>query len=284
MKTGRASQSALRVAIRRAAHQLVDRPPVLDDPIALPLLGSGYQRDLERAMHRVARDFRGFMAARTRYVEDQLAHAVANAATQFVIPQYVILGAGLDTFAYRNPFPSVHVFEVDFPATQSWKRTKLSEAGIALPARLAFVPLDLERQNLAEALEETGFDLRRPAFFSWLGMVPYLTIDAFRATLATVGGMPHGSGITFDYVDSPETLTQPRRKVFNGLAKKLAAAGEPLRLFLSQQQLQQELSSAGFNRIEHVGIERLNELYFDNRTDGLRLSPSGVGTLVSAWV
>ena len=289
MKTGHASQTALRVAIRRAAHQLVDHPPVLNDPIALPLLGSGYQRDLERAMHRVARDFRGFMAARTRYVEDQLAEAVANAIAQSVnpqsvIPQYVILGAGLDTFAYRNPFPSLHVFEVDFPATQAWKKTKLAEAGIALPAHLHFVPLDLERKNLTEALAEAGFDLRRPAFFSWVGMVPYLTIDAFRATLATVGELPHGSGITFDYVDSPETLTQPRRKVFHGLAKRLAAAGEPLRLFLSPQQLQHELTSAGFNRIEQVGIERLNELYFDNRTDGLRLSPSGVGTLVSAWV
>jgi methyltransferase (TIGR00027 family) len=265
MKTGHASQTALRVAIRRAAHQLVDHPPVLDDPIALPLLGSGYQRDLERAMHRVARDFRGYMAARTRYVEDRLTDAVANAITQ-----YVILGAGLDTFAYRNPFLSLQVFEVDFPATQAWKQTKLAEAGIALPAGLSFVPLDLECKKLAEGLDKAGFDIRRAA--------------SFRATLATVGRLPRGSGITFDYVDWPDTLTQPRRKVFNGLAKKLATAGEPLRLFLSPQELEHELSGAGFDRIEQVGIERLNEIYFDSRTDGLRLSPSGVGTLVSAWV
>ena len=102
--------------------------------------------------------------------------------------------------------------------------------------------------------------------------------------MATVGRLPRGSGITFDYVDWPDTLTQPRRKVFNGLAKKLATAGEPLRLFLSPQELEHELSGAGFDRIEQVGIERLNEIYFDSRTDGLRLSPSGVGTLVSAWV
>ncbi len=279
MKTGHASQTALRVAIRRAAHQLVDHPPVLDDPIALPLLGCGYQRDLERAMHRVARDFRGFMAARTRYVEDRLADAVANGLTQ-----YVILGAGLDTFAYRNPFPSLRVFEVDFPATQAWKQTKLAEAGIDLPAGLSFVPLDLECRELAEGLVEAGFDRHRAAFFSWVGMVPYLTIDAFRATLATVGGLPPGSGITFDYVDLPETLAPPRRKVFNGLAKRLAAAGEPLRLLLSPQELECELSCAGFERIEQVGIERLNEIYFDSRADGLRLSPSGAGTLVSAWV
>ena len=157
-------------------------------------------------------------------------------------------------------------------------------AGIAQPATLTFVPLDLESTCLSAALAESGLDARRPAFFSWVGMVPYLTIEAFRATLATVGGLPRGSGIVFDTVDSPETLTPPRRKVFNGLAKRLAAAGEPLRLFLSPQQLQHELRSAGFDRIEHAGIERLNEIYFDNRADGLRLSPSGVGTLVSAWV
>ena len=279
MKAGQASQTALRVAIRRAAHQLVDLPPVLDDPIALPLLGSGHEHDLERAMHRVARDFRGFMAARTRYVEDQLADAVADGVTQ-----YVILGAGLDTFAYRNPFTSLQVFEVDFPATQAWKQAKLAEAGIALPAGLSFVPLDLECNELAEGLVEVGFDTRQAAFFSWVGMVPYLTLEAFRATLATVGGLPCGSGITFDYVDLPDTLTPPRQKVFHGLAKRLAAAGEPLQLFLSPQELEEELRSAGFDRVEQVGIERLNEIYFDSRTDGLRLSPSGVGTLVSAWL
>src|SRR5579863_1459260 len=117
METGKASKTALRVAIRRAAHQLMDKPPVLSDPLAVRLLGPGYVRDMERAMHTVARDFRLFMATRSRFAEDHLAESVANG-----IRQYVVLGAGLDTFAYRNPFPEVRVFEVDFPATQEWKR------------------------------------------------------------------------------------------------------------------------------------------------------------------
>ena len=100
MQHGKPSRTALRVAIRRAAHQLVDHPPILDDPIALRLIGPGYERDLERASHTVARDFRCFMATRSRYAEDHLAQAVAAG-----VRQYVILGAGLDTFAYRNPFP-----------------------------------------------------------------------------------------------------------------------------------------------------------------------------------
>src|SRR5579863_7601282 len=145
METGRASKTALRVAIRRAAHQLMDQPRVLDDPIAVRLVGPGFARDMERAMHPVARDFRAFMAVRSRYVEDQLAAAVVRG-----VAQYVVLGAGLDTFAYRNPFPALRVFEVDFPATQVWKRSMLEEAGIPLPDRLTFVPLDFEHHTLAD--------------------------------------------------------------------------------------------------------------------------------------
>src|ERR1019366_3735017 len=118
MKTGQVSKTALVVAIRRAAHQLMEQPRILDDPIALRLIGTGYPHHMERASHRVARDFRAFMAVRNRQTEDQLAMAVAAGVTQ-----YVVLGAGLDTFAYRNPFPALRVFEVDFPATQQWKLT-----------------------------------------------------------------------------------------------------------------------------------------------------------------
>ena len=124
MQTGKASKTALRVAIRRAAHQLVEQPRILEDPIAVKLLGPGYERDMERAMHSVARDFRAFMAVRSRYVEDRLAQAVAAGVTQ-----YVVLGAGLDTFAYRNPFPGLRVFEVDFPATQEWKALDARRSG-----------------------------------------------------------------------------------------------------------------------------------------------------------
>ena len=146
---GRASKTALGVAIRRAAHQLIDKPPVLDDPIAMRLVGDGFPRLMERAMHPVGRDFRGFMAARSRYAEDQLAESVARG-----VKQYVVLGAGLDTFAYRNPFPALRVFEVDFPATQVWKRSMLEDAAIALPPNLVFVALDFEHQTLAEGLAE----------------------------------------------------------------------------------------------------------------------------------
>ena len=279
METGRASKTALGVAIRRAAHQLIDKPPVLDDPIGVRLVGDGYPRLMERAMHPVGRDFRGFMVARSRYAEDRLADAVANGVTQ-----YVVLGAGLDTFAYRNPFPALRVFEVDFPATQMWKRAMLEEAAIALPSSLVFVALDFEHQTLADGLEEAGLDFARPAFFGWLGVVPYLTLDAFRSTLSVVARMPAGSAMSFDYAVAPETLSPIGRIAFDRLSERVAAAGEPFRLFFTPENMEAELRLAGFKDLEQVDAARLNDLYFNNRSDGLKLSLLGLGMLVTAWV
>src|SRR5665213_1507495 len=261
MQTGRASRTALKVAIRRAAHQLIDLPRVLDDPIAVRLVGNGFARDMERAMHKVARDFRLFMAARSRHAEDRLSATVAQG-----VNQYVVLGAGLDTFAYRNPFPSLQVFEVDFPAN------------------LTFVPLDFEHKTLAEGLAEAAFNANSPAFFGWLGVVPYLTLDAFRSTLATIGQLPAGTAVTFDYVFAPDTLSPKRRQVFNTLSERVAAAGEPFRLFFAADELENELHRAGFHRFEQVDSDRLNDLYFKDRADGLKLSPVRIGMLATAWV
>src|ERR1017187_5284252 len=127
MQEGEFSKTANRVAIRRAAHQLLDQPKVLDDPLALRIIGSEAAHDLRsnpKEHHAFSRAFRAFMAARSRYAEDELARAVAHGITQ-----YVVLGAGLDTFAYRNPHSGLRVFVVDHPATQAWKREHLETAG-----------------------------------------------------------------------------------------------------------------------------------------------------------
>jgi methyltransferase (TIGR00027 family) len=279
MERGQASRTALGVAIRRAAHQLMDRPPVLDDPIAVRLVGSSYRGKMGRASHRVGRDFRAFMAARSRYTEDRLAGAVANG-----VAQYVILGAGLETFAYRNPFPSLRVFEVDFPATQEWKQAMLREAEIPVPDDLTFVPLDFEHKALAAGLAEAGFDARSPAFFGWLGVAPYLTLAAFRATLKTIAQLPGGSAVSFDYAIAPETLSPVGRTAFDALAGRVAAAGEPFQLFFTPGEMEAELSQAGFQRFEQLDSDQLNELYFKDRADGLRLSAVKLGMLATAWV
>ena len=279
METGRASKTALGVAIRRAAHQIMEVPRILDDPIAVRLVGSGFPRQMERAMHPVGRDFRAFMAVRSRYVEDQLARAVEQG-----IRQYVVLGAGLDTFAYRNPFPELQVFEVDFPATQQWKREMLAEAAIALPDGLTFVPLDFEHHTLAEGLGESGFDFAQPAFFGWLGVIPYLTLEAFRSTITAIGRLPAGSAVGFDYGLRPETLSPAGRKAWDALASRVAAAGEPFQLFFTPEELEPELLRAGFHRVEQLDYEQLNERYFKDRGDGLRLSDVGLAMLATAWV
>ena len=279
METGRASKTALGVAIRRAAHQLVDAPPVLYDPIAVRLIGEGYRGKMGRASHRVGRDLRAFVAARSRYVEDRLAEAVGRG-----VRQYVVLGAGLDTFAYRNPHVGLRVFEVDFPATQEWKRELLDEAEIALPEGLRFVPLDFEDTTLDEGLAETGFDGGAAAFFGWLGVVPYLTLTAFRATLEVIAQMPAGSGVSFDYAVAPESLSAEGRKAFDALAERVAAAGEPFRLFFTPEEMEGELGRMGFRSCEQLDSDRLNEIYFKDREDGLRLSAVKLGRLVTAWV
>lgn len=279
METGRASRTALRVAMRRAAHQLLDQPCILSDPIAVPLLGPRFVLQRYRESSRMARAFRAFMAARSRYAEDHLAAAVAQGVTQ-----YVVLGAGLDTFAYRNPFPALRVFEVDFPATQAWKRALLAEASLVPPANLTFVPLDFEHHTLAASLAEAGMDTTRPAFFSWLGVVPYLTLPAFRSTLETIARLPAGSGVSFDYGLSPHSLNPLRRMAFEELARRVAAAGEPFQLFFTPEEIDAEFQRAGFSRHEQLDSAQLNALYFVGRADGLQLPSPGLGVLATAWV
>jgi methyltransferase (TIGR00027 family) len=279
MQTGNASRTALGVANRRAVHQLLDHPPVLNDPVAIPILGPQFEIDHERQKHPVARAFRAFMAARSRYVEDNLAAAVESG-----VAQYVILGAGLDTFAYRNRFPQLRVFEVDFPATQEWKRGLLQAAGIPEPANLTYVPLDFEHRTLHQGLSEAGFNSQLPAFFGWLGVVPYLTLPAFRSTIDLVAAMPKGSGISFDYALSAEDLSPARQKQREALAARVAAVGEPFKLFFRSEQLDNELRSAGFQRIEQLDTQDVNQRYFSKRADGLALPEEGLGKLAAAWV
>ena len=279
METGRASQTALRVAQRRAVHQILDHPHVLDDPIAVPLLSQRFAFDETQESSRIERLFRASMAARSRYAEDRLAESVTQG-----IQQYVILGAGLDTFAYRNPFPQLRVFEVDFPATQAWKRSLLAEAAIAEPANLVFVPLDFEHKTLAEGLAEAGLDTKAPAFFGWLGVVLYLTLEAFRSTLESIARLPQGTGVCFDY-GVPRHMLSPRaQEVFDALAARVAAAGEPFRTFFTPDELNTEFLRAGFHRFKQHNAEDLNSLYFSNRSDGLQVSSSGMSRMAAAWV
>ena len=280
MQSASPSRTALRVALRRAAHQLYDaRPLVLEDPIAVPILGASYAEELRRTPVRPDRPFsvglRAFLVARSRYAEDNLANAVANGVTQ-----YVLLGAGLDTFAHRNPYPELHVFEVDHPATQKWKRELLQSGELPAPAKLTYTAVDFERESLPERLEATGFDTGAPAFFAWLGVVPYLTLAAFRSTIAFIGSQAGGTGVVLDYGQPRSALSFVEQLAHDSLASRVQLAGEPFQLFFTPSEIAAEL--AGFRSLEDLGSAEINARYFSGRSDSLKLLGTA-GRLLSAW-
>jgi methyltransferase (TIGR00027 family) len=270
--------------MRRAAHQLYDAAPlVFDDPIAVAILGphaAEIERTPGRNLAHKPRPFsvslRAFLVARSRYAEDLLAQAVQRGVTQ-----YVLLGAGLDTFAHRNPYPSLHVFEVDHPATQQWKRELLLTTGLTAPAKLIYAPVDFERQSLAAQLQAVGFNETAPTFFAWLGVVPYLTLETFRATIRFIAAQPRSTGLVFDYAQPRSVLPQLEQLAHDSLASRVQLAGEAFQLFFTPAEIAAQL--AAFPTIEDIGSPEINARYFANRTDQLKVLGSAP-RLVSAWL
>ena len=274
------SRTALSVALRRAAHQVYDSPRVFEDPMAVPILGERYAEELRRTPVRTDRPYsvalRAHVVARSRYAEDNLRTAVAVG-----VRQYVLLGAGLDTFAYRNPWPELRVFEVDHPATQQWKRELLAENRIDVPKNLTYVAIDFERQLLPERLADSGFDQSAPAFFAWLGVVPYLTLAAFRGTVSFIEAHAGGSGVVLDYGLPRAALPPLEQLAHDSLASRVQMAGEPFQLFFTQAEMAEEFFA--FSRLEDIGAEEINGRYFSGHDDQLRLLGSG-GRFVCACV
>ena len=284
MLTAIPSKTALRVALRRAAHQLVDAEPlVLDDPISLAILPAQARAELARTPDASRKPFsaglRAFLVCRSRLAEDNLAAAVAR--PNHPATQYVLLGAGLDTFAYRNPHPHLRVFEVDHPATQQWKRDLLAENKIEIPPTTTFAPIDFETETLPEALAHAGFDPAQPTVFAWLGVVPYLTLEAFRGTIQFIGALPAPCTLTLDYSLPRASLGFFEKLAFDSIASRVAKAGEPFRLFFTPAEIAQELRANNFTSIEDLDHPALAARYLANRTDGLDLR-GGMAHLLTA--
>ncbi len=271
VRTGTASSTALAVAIVRAAHQLLDDPLVLDDPVALAIIGpkraAALRADPFVYNDPFARGLRGTMVVRSRFAEDELARAVGEGTRQ-----YVVLGAGLDTFACRNPHAGqgLRVFEVDHPATQAWKRDSLAIVGIAVPDSLTFAPVDFEQDVLADALVAAGFDRDGPACFAWLGVTMYLTRDAIADVLGFVAGLPRGSSIVCDF-RLPRDLQRPAERARGDvLAARVAERGEPFVSAFAPADLRDLARGLGFSVAETFEPEDLIRLYLARRKDGLR--------------
>lgn len=274
MRPNGPSRTALMVARQRAAHQLLDHGSIIHDPFAVKILGEGKEDVLQFAnAHPLASIGRLITTARSRIAEDALRVAVERG-----VRQIVILGAGLDTFALRNPHAAfeIRIYEVDHPATQAWKRQRLGEAQIALPPRLGFVPTDFEQDDVRDKLATAGFQETSQAFFTWLGVMPYLTQDAIGRTLDYISSI-RNSEVVFDYMEPPEAFSEELRQLEAERTKQLEKIGERSATRFEPEDIAALLQSHGFQTIEDT-----NFMEIASRFGGAiqRLAPGHAGVHV----
>jgi len=257
-------------AAYRAVHQTLDGGAIFEDRLALRILDDEAAAALnEIATNDSLRPMRLLIAARSRFSEDTMANCVAGG-----VRQVVVLGAGLDTFALRNPYADLglRVFEVDHPATQLWKRDRIRAAGLSEPPSLVFAPVDFERESLGGGLTRAGFNVNAPAFFQWLGVVPYLTKDAVSSTLKFMSELPQAS-VVFDYAEPFQNYPVERRAFIMATAERAAAHGEPFLSFFEPAELHELLRCAGFNEIEDLGASEMAERFYGVLGRGMVLGP-----------
>lgn len=272
--------TAVRVALWRALHVLTDPPPhVFEDTIGLALAAppDGWQQRPD--MSAFTRPFRASIVARARFVEDLVAEQAARG-----VAQYVILGAGLDTFAQRKPelASGLHVFEVDQPATQAWKRQRLADLGYGIPPHLHLVPVDFEAgQRLWAELGHAGFEARKPAVVASTGVSMYLTEEANAAALREIAVLAPGSTLVMSFMLPIEMNEAEMRPGIEAAARGAAAYGTPWLSFFTPDEMIALAREAGFREARHVSAAALNERYFAGRPDGLRLPLNSEELLVA---
>jgi methyltransferase (TIGR00027 family) len=275
------SRTAMLAAVGRGLLRLETAPPwVLDDPFALVLVGPAWQELRQGPISvfpaGVVREILAGVCTRGRYAEDRLA------AGDFA--QYVILGAGLDSFAWRRPdlLRSVRVFEVDHPASQAWKLQRVESLALPLGDSQRFVPVDFETGSLRDALRAAGFDWDQRALFSWTGVAPYLTAPAIESVLRTIAGAAAGSEVVLSYRAEERVLDEAGREFIRIYAPLAASLGEPIQPGWPVTEIERLISRSGLKVVDHPARADLEERYFAGRADGLR--PFNVETLLTARV
>jgi methyltransferase (TIGR00027 family) len=259
MRDGLPSRTARGAAAYRAIHQKLEGGAIFKDPFASRILDQETAAALDEiAANDSLRPWRLFIAARSRFSEDTMADCIACG-----VRQVVVLGAGLDTFSLRNPYADlgVRAFEVDYPATQMWKRDRIRAAGLAEPPSLIFAPVNFEQESLPEGLTRAGFEPDEPAFFQWLGVVPYLTKDAVSSTLKFISEVPQAA-VVFDYAEPFQNYPAERRASVMATAERAASRGEPWLSFFDPIELLQLLRGEGFNVIEDLGLPEIAERFY----------------------
>jgi methyltransferase (TIGR00027 family) len=224
------------------------------DPLAVPILGVEPEAIRERHFDEAYRGMRFLVVARSTLAEQALKEAVEARGVR----QLVVLGAGLDTFAYRNPFGErLRVFEVDHPATQAWKRRRLREASIAVPANVTYAPVNFEHEDLSERLGAAGLDAGVRTFFTWLGVAPYLTADAVALTLRQIAAHPAGAEFAFDYGERWANIDSALRATSEELARRVATVGEPFLSDFVPAKLEAQLRNLGFDHVEDLDMPKM---------------------------
>jgi methyltransferase (TIGR00027 family) len=259
------SKTAVGAAALRAVHQMFDaEPKIFEDRVILSLLEPSVLEKIRQHSERYQSprllNLRSHILVRSRYIEDQLAEAAAGG-----VGQYVILGAGLDTFAYRQPTwaRKLAIFEVDQAASQREKLDLLTRAGILAPTNLAYIAVDFEKQTLTSILPQYGFDPTRPAFLSWSGVMPYLNREAIEAVFRFAANLPVSSVIAFTFASSKSSVS-------TGMTENIAASlGEPWLTHFQPAELEQMLNGMGFSKISFLTPKQIEQRYIGNRQDGL---------------
>jgi methyltransferase (TIGR00027 family) len=264
----RPSRTAVLTAVARALHREEPPPWVLDDPLALQLAGDEGAEVIRRFRAELATEtllsFTRWVCVRARLPEDIVETAFAKG-----VRQYVILGAGLDSFAYRRPalLDDLHVFEVDHPASQAWKRQRLEQMGVPPPSQLTYASIDFENQTLRQGLMSAGFDFAAPAVFSWIGVTMYLTIEAIRSTLGTIAAGAPGSQIVLTYNQPLSAIQGIGLELDSAIRGFATEGGEPFLSLFVPQEMEKLLRETGFVEIGHFGPEEAIRTYFPDRTD-----------------
>ncbi|HKN30728.1 MAG TPA: SAM-dependent methyltransferase [Roseiarcus sp.] len=273
MKHGQASRTALGAAGHRAAHQALESGMVFADPLALAILGDDAKEAIALARERPERrGLRFFVAMRSRFAEDSARRAIENG-----VRQILILGAGLDTFAYRlERREGLRVFELDHPATQRDKRRRLDEARVAEPSHVVYVAHDFEHGGMTAALGAGGLDAGRRTFVLWLGVTPYLTEDAVYATLGELARFPGGAEVVFDYANPPHAIEEAQvREFHHAMAERVAASGEPFLCHLDTHELHERARALGYGDIEDLDRAALVARYLPQAPAKPRPGPGG---------
>jgi methyltransferase (TIGR00027 family) len=276
-----ADPTAVRVALWRALHVEVDAPPhVLEDEIGLQLAAPDEGWRGRPDMHpQGTSQFRASIVARARFIEDLVVEQAGHG-----VGQYVILGAGLDTFAQRRPeiASGMRVFEIDRPGPQAWKRQRLIELGFGIPDWLRLVPVDFEAAgSWREGLAAAGFDATRPAVVSSTGVSMYLTRDANAATLREVAALAKGSTLAMTFLLPLELADPEARPGLERAAQGARASGTPFISFFTPTEMLALAREAGFRQAQHVSSAALTQRYFAGRADGLRLPNNSEELLVA---